>query len=59
VGVRAGARKPAVFVLPDSVLRDATKSAVDFRDKTILAFDRKDVTGLDFVLRDETLASIR
>src|SRR5712691_5766909 len=47
--------KPAVFVLPDSVLRDATKPVVDFRDKTILAFDRKDVSGLDLVLRDETI----
>jgi hypothetical protein len=48
--------KPAVFVIPDSVLRDATKPAVDFRDKTILAFDRKDVTGLDLVLRDDALS---
>jgi hypothetical protein len=47
--------KPAVFVIPDSVLRDATRPAVDFRDKTILAFDRKDVSGLDLVLRDEPL----
>jgi len=48
--------KPAVFVIPDSVLRDATKPAVDFRDKTILAFERKDVTGLDLVLHDDALS---
>jgi len=48
--------KPAVFVIPDSVLRDATKAAVDFRDKTILAFERKDVTGLDLVLHDDALS---
>ncbi len=48
--------KPAVFVLPDSVLRDATRPVADFRDKAILAFDRKDVTGLDVVTRDDTLA---
>jgi hypothetical protein len=48
--------KPAVFVVPDSVLRDATRPVADFRDKTILAFDRRDVSGLDIVLRDETLA---
>ena len=47
--------KPAVFVLGDSVLRDATRPAADFRDKTILAFDRKQVTGLEIVSRDETL----
>jgi hypothetical protein len=48
--------KPSVFVVGDSVLRDATRPLADFRDKTILAFDRKDVTGLLVVTRDETLA---
>ena len=47
--------KPAVFVLPDGVLRDATRPAADFRDKTILAFDRKDVSGVDVVVRGETI----
>src|SRR6059036_1687462 len=47
--------KPAVFVLPDGVLRDATRPATDFRDKTILAFDRKDVSGVDLVVRGETI----
>jgi len=31
--------KPAVFVLGESVLRDATRPVADFRDRTILAFD--------------------
>src|SRR5216117_1157258 len=48
--------KPAVFVIPDSVLRDSTRPAVDFRDKTILSFERKDVTGLDLALRDDALS---
>ena len=47
--------KPAVFVIGDSVLRDATRPAADFRDKTVLAFDRKQVTGLDIAGRDEAL----
>jgi hypothetical protein len=47
--------KPAVFVLGDSVLRDATRPVADFRDKTVLTFDRKQVTGLDIASRDETL----
>jgi hypothetical protein len=47
--------KPAVFVLGESVLRDATRPAADFRDRTILAFDAKDVTGFEIVLPDETL----
>ncbi len=48
--------KPAVFVLGESVLRDTTRPVADYRDKTVLAFDRKDVTGLDVVLPSETIA---
>ncbi|MBI3029874.1 MAG: DUF4340 domain-containing protein [Candidatus Rokubacteria bacterium] len=42
--------KPAVFTVSDSLLRDTTRTAADFRDKTLLAFDKKDVTGLEIVL---------
>jgi Domain of unknown function (DUF4340) len=48
--------KPAVFVLGESVLRDTTKPVADFRDRTILAFDAKEVTGFEVVLSDQTLA---
>jgi hypothetical protein len=48
--------KPAVFVLGESVLRDATRPVADFRDRTILAFDAKEVTGFEIVLPEETLA---
>jgi hypothetical protein len=48
--------KPAVFVLGESVLRDTTKPVADFRDRTILAFDAKEVTGFEVVLPDQTLA---
>jgi hypothetical protein len=48
--------KPAVFVLGDSVLRDSSRPVADFRNKTVLSFDRKDVTGLVIAMRDETLA---
>lgn len=47
--------RPAVFVLPDGVLRDATQPASEFRDKTILAFDRRAVRGLEIGLPDDTL----
>jgi Domain of unknown function (DUF4340) len=47
--------KPAVFALSDSVLRDATRPVVDFRDRTILAFERRDVTGVDIVTDAETI----
>lgn len=50
--------KPAVFVLPDGVLRDATRPASDFRDRTILAFDRRAVSGLEIGLREEILALV-
>jgi Domain of unknown function (DUF4340) len=48
--------KPAVFVLGESVLRDATRPVADFRDRTILGFDAKDVSGFEVVLPEETLA---
>jgi hypothetical protein len=50
------AGKPAVFVLGDSVLRDSTRPVAEFRDKVVLAFDQKDVTGLELDLRDEKIA---
>ena len=48
--------KPAVFVLGESVLRDTTRPLADFRDRAVLAFDPKAVTGFEIVLPDETLA---
>jgi hypothetical protein len=48
--------KPAVFVLPEGVLRDATRPLADFRDKSVLAFDRNAVTGVEIAARDETIA---
>lgn len=69
VGIDLGAKSPtgvwvyarehdksAVFVLSDSVLRDATRPVADFRDRTILAFDRAGVTGVDIVSDGETIA---
>jgi hypothetical protein len=50
--------KPAVFTISDSLLRDATRAVADFRDKTILAFDKKDVTGLEIVLLDGERMSV-
>ena len=47
--------KPAVFVIGDSVLREATRPVVDFRDRTILAFERRDVTGVDVVADTDTI----
>src|SRR3989338_3348908 len=48
--------KPAVFTVSDSLVRDATRATADFRDKTLLAFDKKDVTGLEIVLDGERMS---
>ncbi|MGH7309048.1 MAG: DUF4340 domain-containing protein [Candidatus Rokuibacteriota bacterium] len=48
--------RPNVVVVSDGVLRDVTRPVSDFRSKTILAFDRKEVAGLEVVLPEETLA---
>src|SRR4030095_14392686 len=50
------AGKPAVFVVGDSVLRDPTRPIAEFRDKTVLAFNQPDVTGLEIDLRDDKIA---
>lgn len=47
--------KPAVFVLSDGVLRETTRPVVDFRDRTILAFERREVTGVDIVTETDTI----
>src|ERR687887_2209442 len=41
------AGKPAVVALPDGVLRETTKPASEFRDRTIVSIDRKEVSGFD------------
>jgi uncharacterized protein DUF4340 len=46
---------PGVFVLPELILRDATQPLAEFRDRTLLAFDRKDVTGLVLATPEETI----
>jgi hypothetical protein len=51
------AEKPPVFVLSDFVLRDASKPAADFRDRTILAFDRREVTGLEVAHKGQLVAA--
>ncbi len=48
--------KPNVFVVGESVLRDATRPAADFRDKTVLAFSRADVSGIEIVTAADAIA---
>lgn len=50
--------KPAVFLASESLLRDAQKRATDFRDRTVLAFEKKDVKGLEVgTVGGQTLAA--
>ena len=44
--------KPAVVVVGESVARDTARPVADFRDKTLLAFDRKNVTAVDLDLAE-------
>jgi hypothetical protein len=39
--------KPAVITLSESVARDASRAVADFRDRSVIAFDRRNLTGLD------------
>jgi uncharacterized protein DUF4340 len=39
--------KPAVITLSESIARDTTRPVADFRDRTVIAFDRRNVTGVD------------
>ncbi len=50
------AGKPAVVALSDGALREATKPATEFRDRTVLAFERGQVSGFDVTSEGETLA---
>jgi Domain of unknown function (DUF4340) len=50
------AGKPAVLALPDGVLREATKPVSDFRDRTILSVDRKEVSGFDVTAEGQTVS---
>lgn len=50
------AQKPAVVALSESVLGAATRPLADLRDRTLLAFDQKSVSGFEIATRDETLA---
>ena len=41
------AAKPAVLLVPEGLLQDAQKPPSEFRDRTLLAFERKDVKSVE------------
>ena len=54
VYAREGA-KPAVMTLSESIARDTSRPIADFRDHTVMAFDRKNVTGVDLDVNGEQI----
>jgi hypothetical protein len=46
VYAREGA-KPAVITLSENISRDTSRPPADFRDRSVIALDRRSVTGLD------------
>lgn len=55
VYAREGAT-PAVITLSESIARDTSRPVADFRDHTVIAFDRKNVTGLDLDVNGDQMA---
>ncbi|MEX2224353.1 MAG: DUF4340 domain-containing protein [Candidatus Rokuibacteriota bacterium] len=39
--------KPAVITMSEGIARDTARPVADFRDRSVIAFDRKALTGLD------------
>src|SRR4029453_416299 len=55
VYAREGA-KPAVITLSETVSRDATRPVADFRDRSVIAFDRRNVTGIDLDVEGDQIS---
>jgi len=47
-----GSGQPTVYTVSDWVMRDLNKNLNDFRDKTLLAFDRDKVTAVEVARKD-------
>jgi len=57
VYARAGG-KPAVITLSESIARDTTRPAADFRDRTVIAFDRRNVSGIDLDVNGDQIGVV-
>lgn len=51
--------RPAVFILSELLLRDASRPVSDFRDKTVLTFNRQEVTEVEILYRGQLLSAAR
>jgi hypothetical protein len=50
--------KPAVMTVPEVVGSDTSRPVADFRDKTVIAFDKKNVTGLDLEVGGDRISLV-
>ncbi|HXJ80545.1 MAG TPA: DUF4340 domain-containing protein [Candidatus Methylomirabilis sp.] len=50
--------KPAVMTISEVVSRDTSRPLADFRDKTVIAFDKKAVSGLDLDVGGERISLV-
>ena len=50
--------KPAVVTLSEGIARDTTRPVADFRDHTVVAFDRKNVSGVDLDVDGEQMSIV-
>jgi hypothetical protein len=50
--------KPAVMTVSEVVGRDTGRPVADFRDKTVIAFDKKSVSGLDLEVGGDRIALV-
>jgi hypothetical protein len=48
--------KPAVITMSESIARDTGRPVADFRDRTVIAFDRRNLTGLDLDVAGDQMA---
>jgi hypothetical protein len=48
--------KPAVITLSETVSRDTSRPTADFRDHRVIAFERRNVTGLDLDVNGDQIA---
>ena len=50
--------KPAVITLSESVSRDTARPIADFRDRSVVAFDRRNVTGIDLDVNGDQIGVV-
>jgi len=50
--------KPAVITLSESIARDASRPVADFRDRTVIAFDRRNVSGIDLDVNGDQIGVV-